>query len=122
MNNQSITQRPAPRPVGADNTTRIDGRGEVTDSSTMTVRVRDRASEKPWGVGFTDPCVRTVTISAACPKCGGERGEPRNLNQAEDGAYYSVDIWTNPCGHVDYYGDVVKEADALEAAKAGADS
>lgn len=80
---------------------------------TMTVRVRDRASEKPWGIGFTDPCVRTITISATCPRCGSERGKPQNLNQAEDGAHYSVDVWTNPCGHIDAYVDVVKEARTL---------
>lgn len=82
-------------------------------TDTMTVRVRDRSAEKPWGVGFTDPCVRQVTISNTCPVCGGERGEPRNLNQCDDGAHYSVDIWTNPCGHVDYYAAVVEEARAL---------
>jgi len=84
----------------------------------MTVTVRDRSSEAPWGHGLTSPCVRTVAISATCPKCGGERGEPRNLNQFDDGAYYSVDTWTNPCGHVDYYRDVL--AEARELANGGA--
>ena len=34
MIEDSVTQRPDPRPVGADNTTRIDGRGAVTDTAT----------------------------------------------------------------------------------------
>jgi hypothetical protein len=76
----------------------------------MKVRVRDRSAEKPWGVGFTDPVVRIVEISVRCPACGGLRGTPRNLNQCDDGAHYSVDVWDNPCGHVDYYAAVVKEA------------
>jgi hypothetical protein len=71
------------------------------------------------GSGPTNPIVRTVTISAYCPVCGELRGEPRNLNQCDDGAHYSTDIWTNPCGHVDAYADVAKEAKELAAAHAG---
>ena len=81
-------------------------------TTTMQVRVRDRSAEAPWGVGLTNPVVRTVEISANCPVCGGPRGVPRNLNQVDDGAYYSVDVWTNPCGHVDHYAVVVKEVAA----------
>lgn len=88
--------------------------------ATMTVRVRDESAEAPWGSGPTDPAVRTVTISAFCPvdDCGRHRGKPRNLNQSEDGAYFSSDIWTNPCGHTDYYTAVVQEARELAAALA----
>lgn len=81
----------------------------------MKVRVRDRSAESPWGSGLTNPVVRTVEISTRCPVCGGGRGVPRNLNQVDDGAHYSVDIWTNPCGHVDAYVAVVKEAARLSA-------
>lgn len=91
----------------------------MTDNDTMTVRVRDRAAEAPWGSGLTSPIVRTVTIAATCPVCGGERGEPRNFNSYDDGVHYSVDIWENPCGHVDMYDAVVGEARALEAASGG---
>lgn len=88
-------------------------------ADTVTVRVRDRASEGPWGSGFTNPCVRDVVISRACRVCGERRGEPRNSNECDDGAFYSVDVWTNPCGHSDYYTYVLAEARALElAAKA----
>jgi hypothetical protein len=52
-------------------------------------------------------------ISANCPTCGSPRGDRRNLNQCDDGAFYSVDIWTNGCGHQDPYAAVVKEAAAL---------
>ncbi|MCF6467381.1 hypothetical protein FAF44_02990 [Nonomuraea sp. MG754425] len=85
----------------------------------MTVRVRDRSAESPWGSGPTNPIVRTVTISAYCPVCGELRGTPRNLNQCDDGAHYSSDVWTNPCGHTDMYADVVKEAKELATAQAG---
>lgn len=82
-------------------------------SETMTVTVRDRSSEAPWGQGLTSPVTRKVTISAECPVCGGRRGEPRGLNSCDDGAYYWVQVWDNPCGHVDSYADVVAEARAL---------
>ena len=81
-------------------------------AGTMTVRVRDREGESPWGVGPTSPLVRQVTISATCPTCGGPRGEPRNLNSCDDGAYYSVDVWSNPCGHVGMYTAVLREVGA----------
>lgn len=87
---------------------------------TMTVRVRDRSAESPWGSGPINPVVRTITISAACPKCGGPRGVPRNLNQCDDGAYYSVDVWANDCGHPDFYEAVVKEAREFAAEQDGA--
>lgn len=81
--------------------------------ATMTVRIRDRAAEAPWGFGLTDPFVREVTIPAVCPRCGGRRGEPRNLNQHDDGCSYSVHVWDNSCGHVDMYADVAVEAKAF---------
>lgn len=82
----------------------------------IRVRVRDRSAEAPWGSGPTSPVIRTVEISATCPRCGGPRGEPRNLNQVDDGAHYSVDVWANPCGHADPYTAVVEEARQLAAA------
>jgi len=81
---------------------------------TMTVRIRDRAAEGAWGSGPINPVVRTVTISSKCPQCGGPRGKATNLNQCDDGAYYSVDVWFNQCGHVDMYEAVAAEARRLE--------
>lgn len=75
---------------------------------TMTVRVCDRGSGREY-VGVT---IRTVTISKLCPQCGGERGEPFNHNFHEDGEWLSVDRWHNPCGHVDMYSAVLREARA----------
>lgn len=80
---------------------------------TMQVTVRDRSAEAAWGSGPTNPHIRTLTISANCPACQGPRGEPQGQNTCDDGAYYWVHIWTNPCGHVDLYADVVVEAAAL---------
>lgn len=82
-------------------------------SETMTVTVRDRSAERPWGSGLTNPVVREVTISAFCPVCGERRGEPSGLNQCDDGAFFWVQVWSNPCGHVDMYADVVVEAAQL---------
>lgn len=77
---------------------------------TMTVTIRDRSAEAPWGYGLTAPITRMVTISAFCPVCGERRGEPRGMHQCDDGAWYWVQVWENPCGHIDRYADVVIEA------------
>lgn len=82
---------------------------ETDDVETMVVTVRDRSSEAPWGRGLTNPKTRKVTISVYCPVCGGHRGEPRGLNQHDDGVWYWVEIWDNPCGHVDSYAAVLAE-------------
>ena len=81
-------------------------------SDSMTVTVRDRSAESPWGSGRTAPVTRQVTISAYCPRCGRRRGQPQGLNQHDDGAWYWVQTWTNPCGHVDMYTSVLREAGA----------
>lgn len=90
----------------------------IDTKHTMTVTIRDRSAEAPWGVGPTSPAVRTVTISALCPECGAPRGKPSSLRQHDDGCTYYVDIWTNPCGHHDMYEDVAVEARSLAAAPA----
>ncbi len=79
-------------------------------TETMTVTVRDRSAESPWGVGLTRPCTRKIEISPFCPTCGERRGEPEGLNQCDDGAFYWVQVWQNPCGHQDMYADVITEA------------
>jgi hypothetical protein len=83
--------------------------------ATMTVTIRDRSAEAPWGSGPTRPVTRRVTISAHCPVCEGRRGEPRGLNQCDDGERYWVQVWDNPCGHVDRYENVVRERAELVA-------
>lgn len=82
---------------------------------TLTVRICDRGAGRDY-VGVT---IRTVTIPANCPVCGGPRGVDadgnatvRNHNFSEDGDWYSVDRWSNPCGHSDMYADVLREARA----------
>jgi hypothetical protein len=79
----------------------------------MTVIVRDHEREKAaWGHGPFRIATRTVTISTTCPKCGGRRGKPFGHNFVEDGDSAHVNRWTNPCGHLDMYPAVIREADA----------
>lgn len=52
----------------------------------------------------------TVQIPAVCPVCGGPRGEPTWDRFRDTGEWYSVHKWTNPCGHVDKYKDILIEA------------
>jgi hypothetical protein len=81
------------------------------NDETMTVTIRDRSAESPWGSGLTQPVIRQVTISAYCPIDGQRRGEPHGLNQCDDGAHYWVQTWSNACGHTDMYADVIKGAE-----------
>ena len=39
--------------------------------------------------------------------CRTRRGSRAELDFGE---FYVCDRWDNPCGHVDYYGDVIREA------------
>ncbi|MFI9026387.1 hypothetical protein [Streptomyces sp. NPDC053560] len=73
--------------------------------STMSYRVIDRGD----GPGYTGVRIVTVLVEPECPRCGGPRGKPRNHRFCEDGAWYDVDKWENPCGHVDMYAAVLAE-------------
>jgi hypothetical protein len=79
---------------------------------TMTVIVRDRRPEDNYHYG---PYLKRITISAFCPKCGQRRGEPVLRPYYEDGESYDVHNWTNPCGHLDLYAEVIEEAERWEA-------
>lgn len=83
------------------------------NTPTIQVTIRDTSLEAPWGSGLTNPCTRRVTISANCAVCGGPRGERRGRNSCDDGVYYWVEEWDNPCGHIDHYDAVAKEAAKL---------
>ena len=78
----------------------------------MRVTVVDRrAMACAWGhPGLYRVILHTVEISDRCPVCGGPRGEPRNVPYCEDGEHYSASRWDNPCGHMDRYEDVLREA------------
>lgn len=52
----------------------------------------------------------TVEISDRCPVCGGPRGKPYETISYDGSRRLAVDGWKNPCGHVDKYSDVRKEA------------
>jgi hypothetical protein len=93
---------------------------EKNPTNLITVRVRDSAAGSAlWGTsGPFTPIIRTVQISSNCPACGARRGEIRGDNGCEDGAYYHVNVWDNPCGHIDYYPAVLREARMLAEALA----
>ncbi len=51
-----------------------------------------------------------VVIDDKCPICGEKRGEPFGHNFWEDGTSHWCQCWINPCGHLDRYPNVLKEA------------
>jgi hypothetical protein len=76
----------------------------------MNVRIRDRTTEaKMWGSPNWHITLRTVEIHDTCPVCGGPRGTPKPRMFMEDGEPYSVDVWENPCRHIDRYEDLLTE-------------
>lgn len=58
---------------------------------------------------------RIVTLKWVCPVCGSKRGEPFDALSYDGSMRLNVHSWMNPCGHVDKYADVCKEADAMIA-------
>lgn len=58
--------------------------------------------------GQTQPV--TVTIDDCCRFCGEKRGAPRPHRMFSDGKWHNVNIWNNPCGHIDLHQDVYNES------------
>lgn len=56
---------------------------------------------------------KTIEIGDNCPVCGGKRGQPYNYHFCEDGEWFDVDKWDNPCGHLDKYAKVYHESKQL---------
>lgn len=86
----------------------------------MQVTVVDRARmDTLYGQPrFPGVIRRTVEINDKCPSCGGPRGKPQKARYHEWGEFYYVDNWTNPCGHLDRYSDVLQEAREIEERRA----
>lgn len=90
---------------------------EATEVEPMFVRVVDRGTSRY----YTGVKIRPVLIAPTCPKCGGPRGETYPHNFCEDGDWLNCDRWDNPCGHTDYYHEVLAEARTNEWAKKNAE-
>lgn len=51
-----------------------------------------------------------VTLIWECPTCGGPRGEVFDTLSFDGSRRLGVHGWRNPCGHLDGYADVRREA------------
>lgn len=51
-----------------------------------------------------------IKLFWTCPKCGAPRGEVKNGRSYDGSCVLICDTWQNPCGHIDKYCDVKKEA------------
>ncbi|MDH6674357.1 hypothetical protein M2277_005049 [Paenibacillus sp. LBL] len=49
---------------------------------------------------------KSILVKWNCPVCGEEMGTPEVKQFCEDGEFYSVDTWTNKCGHIAKYSDL----------------
>ena len=84
----------------------FDKENPMSSEGKMNVRVVYRDPRKGRELYFS---IVNITIRDCCPVCGGKRGKPVLRRYCEDGEWYSVHNWTNPCGHVDKYRDVIQE-------------
>lgn len=74
-----------------------------TDTPTRTVQIPRCAEHDGWHS-------MTVTLAWTCPRCGGPRGEVFRTISYDGSRRLSCDGWKNPCGHIDFYADVRREA------------
>lgn len=81
-----------------------DGFTDLTTREVVIPRVREHG-------GFASV---TVRLKWCCPKCGGPRGTPFGGLSYDGSRRLAVDQWVNPCGHIDSYADVRKEAGIRE--------
>ena len=51
-----------------------------------------------------------VTLLWECPQCGGPRGEVFATISYDGSRRLGCDGWRNPCGHIDHYAAVRREA------------
>lgn len=75
----------------------------------MKVTVIDRvAMGKAWGTPHYGIITKEIEISDKCPVCDGPRGEPEPHYTYENDCIAWPHVWTNPCGHLDKYSDLLK--------------
>ena len=60
---------------------------------------------------------KTIKIADNCPICGKKRGVPQSKTFCEDGEWFTVDVWENPCNHIDKYQDCYFEAEEFKKKK-----
>lgn len=41
-----------------------------------------------------------MIVKWVCPTCGEKMGTPSKISLMEEEAIYTVDLWTNACGHI----------------------
>lgn len=70
--------------------------------------------EVPACVEHDGPRSVLVALRWTCPVCGGPRGDVFRTVSYDGSRRLDCDGWVNPCGHVDKYGDVRVEAEALQ--------
>lgn len=78
----------------------IAGENEVPQTRTVTV----------FGPPFDGSNLVNLTLPWTCPRCGGDRGEPRLMTWHLNSGPVQVHGWRNGCGHLDTAPAVIEEA------------
>lgn len=77
---------------------------------TRTVTIPSKAEHE----GFYS---MTISLPWVCPVCGNPRGEPEIAKSYDGSLWMHVNIWHNPCGHIDSYVSVREEYRKLHGVK-----
>ena len=83
-------------------------------STTRTVHIP--GSDQHAGLFLT-----AVTVVWECPACGGPRGDVARTISYDGSRRLGCDGWSNPCGHIDTYSSVRREAARVVMAETGRD-
>lgn len=75
----------------------------VTELTVRTVTIPATREHNGWAA-------TTVTLIWECPVCGGPRGDVFKTVSYDGSRRLYCDGWRNPCGHVDSYAAVRREA------------
>ncbi|MDO3110451.1 hypothetical protein [Mycobacteroides abscessus] len=65
---------------------------------------------KVFGPPFDGSSIVTLTLPWVCPRCGGDRGEPRLMTWYLNSGPVQVHGWRNPCVHFDTAPALIEEA------------
>lgn len=63
-----------------------------------------------FGPPFDGSSIVALTLLWTCPRCGGDRGEPRLMTWYLNSGPVQVHGWRNGCGHIDTAPSLIEEA------------
>lgn len=76
----------------------------------MTLTATETRTVTVLAPPFTSADTLTLTLDWVCPRCGAPRGEVVRRAWFPTAGPVEVDLWRNPCGHLDGLPSLIEEA------------